>query len=131
MLDLQHVLLVEDDPDIAVLVTIALTEISGFRVDHCDSAEAAIEWFETHKNPDLLLLDYLLPGLTGEELLFRLRSNPKTASIPVIFMTASVMPKHVSQLRSLGALEVLHKPFDPLILGNQIEAIFRAAGGQA
>ena len=131
MNDLQHVLLVEDDPDIAILVTIALTGISDLQVDHCDSSEAALEWFESHENPDLLLLDYTLPGLTGAELLVHLRNNPKTASIPAIFMTASVMPKHVSQLRSLGALEVLHKPFDPLILGDQLEMIFRAAGGQA
>lgn len=127
MTNLRHIFLVEDDPDIALLVTIALTEISEFRVDHCASAEEALKWFETHENPDLLLLDYTLPGFNGAELLVQLRNKPQTASIAAIFMTASVMPKHVSRLKSLGALKVLHKPFDPLLLGNQLQSAFDEA----
>ena len=62
----------------------------------------------------------MMPGLDGPSTLAALRSNPKTASIPVVFLTAKALPAEMERLRDLGAKAVLNKPFDPLTLAKQL-----------
>ena len=64
----------------------------------------------------MILLDMMMPGLDGEGVLERLRADPSTSSIPVVFMTAKVMRQEITRWLSLGACGVIHKPFDPLAL---------------
>lgn len=119
--ELRRILLVEDDPDIAMLATMSLQEFGGFEVVHCSSGAEALERVRAF-DPDHALLDFSMPGMKGDELMMALRSNPDTSHIAIVFMTASVMPKHVERLKSLGAIEVLAKPFDPIQLSEQVEA---------
>lgn len=126
MRKLRRIMLVEDDPDIALLATIALHDIAGFEVIHCASAEEALERV-SFIAPDLAVLDFSLPGMNGDALLTALRANAETRNIVAVFMTASVMPRHVQRLKSLGAIEVFAKPFDPLQLGAQITAAWARA----
>jgi len=77
--------------------------------------------------PDAILLDVMMPGMDGPAVLERLKADPGTAGIPVVFLTAKAMASEVSRLRGLGAAGVLTKPFDPVSLAGQIRAIL--AGG--
>lgn len=120
-------MLVEDDPDIAVLAQIALEEFGGLRFVHYAAGAEALEAVDDYQ-PDLVILDYRMPGMNGGEVLQALRERSASRHIPVIFMTASLMPKHVSRLRELGALDVLAKPFDPLTLADQVKAIWDTRG---
>ncbi len=77
----------------------------------------------------MIILDYRMPEMNGEEVLTALRETKIGRDLPVIFMTASLMPKHVGRLRELGALDVLAKPFDPITLADQVKEIWRKHQG--
>lgn len=113
------VLYVEDDPDIQVIARIALEDIGGFIVCACNSGADAMTAVAAFQ-PDLLLLDVMMPGMDGPTLLGRLRQTGNGTDAPVIFMTARVQRSEVDHYRSLGALTVISKPFDPLTLAQQI-----------
>jgi CheY-like chemotaxis protein len=122
-IELKRIALVEDDPDIAVLAAMTLEDFGGFAVVHFSSGEAALEGLAAAA-PDLAILDYSMPGMNGDTLLSAMRASKHLAAIPVVFMTASVMPAHVTRLKALGAIEVIKKPFDPLRLSEQIREIW-------
>ena len=126
MSELTSVVLVEDDPDIAVLAKLALEEIGGLKVRHYSSGPELLR-ADAVDVPDLYLLDYRLPEMTGEHLLHVLRQDPRRAKVPAIFMTASLMPDRVRALRDSGALDVIAKPFDPLTLADELKRRFAAA----
>lgn len=126
MTDLRSIILVEDDPDIAILTQLALGEIGGFDVRHYASGPALLA-DNSAMVPDLYLLDFRLPDMTGEELLATLRQDPRTAAVPAIFMTASVMPDRIRALKESGAMDVIAKPFDPLTLADELRARFAAS----
>lgn len=119
MSELRKVMLVEDDPDIAVLAEIALKDIGGFEVVHFASGESALDGV-VNADPDLIILDYRLPGMNGGQVLGRLKADERTRDRPVLFMTASLMPTHIATLLDLGALAVLPKPFDPMTLADEV-----------
>ena len=122
----RRIVLVEDDDDIATLATMALQDIGGFEVTRFSSGEEALAGIDK-ADPEILILDFSMPGMTGGELLQLLKARPETADVPAIFMTASVMPSHVSELRKLGAIDVFKKPFDPMTLSDQVRAALAKA----
>ncbi|SHE41386.1 Response regulator receiver domain-containing protein [Modicisalibacter ilicicola DSM 19980] len=123
MTSLRRVLHVEDDPSIREVVSVALGVVGELEVMSCASGHEALDqavaWC-----PDLMLLDVMMPELDGPALLARLRDDPRTDRIPVVFMTARVQPAELAHYRSLGALDVVIKPFDPLTLAGQIRHIW-------
>lgn len=123
MRTLRRIMMVEDDPDIAVIGQIALEDIGGFNVLVCGSGAEALEKFSDFA-PDLALFDYRLPGMNGDQLLIALRQHPNGRDIPVVFLTASAMPEQVRQLLALGASGLIAKPFDPNLLAAQLEGIW-------
>jgi two-component system, OmpR family, response regulator len=123
MSTLQRILYVEDDRDIQEIARLALENVAGFSVHICSSGEAAVREAAAFA-PDLVLLDVMMPGMDGPSTLAALRTQPPLADTPVVFMTAKVQPSEVSQFRSLGALDVIAKPFDPMNLGTQLRAIW-------
>jgi len=122
--ELKHILLVEDDPDIQMVATLALETIGSFKVDVCSSG---IEALETTQDitPDLILLDVMMPNMDGPQTLEALQARPETAQIPVIFMTAKVQTHEVKSYQALGAIEVIAKPFDPMTLADSIREIWK------
>lgn len=118
-------MLVEDDPDIAVLARIAIEEFGGLQFVHHASGPEALRSIAADP-PDLLLLDYRMPGMNGAEVMSAVRATEAGRNLPIVFMTASLMPRHVERLRELGALDVLAKPFDPLTLADRLKAIWAA-----
>ncbi len=115
----QRIMLVEDDDDIATIATMAFRDLGGFDVVHFSSGAEALKAVAVIR-PDIIVLDFSMPGMNGDEVLQELKSLPETSGIPVIFMTASVMPSHVAKLKELGAIDVFKKPFDPMKLSDQV-----------
>ena len=120
---LRTVLYVDDEPDIREIVRIALGLTRGLAVHTASSGEQALTLVH-EQQPDLVLLDVMMPGLDGPGTLGRMRKDPKTASIPAIFMTAKAMPKEIALLLEMGALGVIAKPFDPMLLAAQVTSLW-------
>jgi len=124
MSELQRILYVEDEPDIQQVAELALEMVGGFTLKTCSEGSEALNEAVGFA-PELFLLDVMMPGMDGPSTLQALRQLPGLAKVPVIFMTAKVQPSEVADLLSLGALEVIAKPFDPMELANQIRAIWQ------
>ena len=124
---LARILYVEDEPDIRAIAQMALEAVGGFTVIACASGSEALAT-APGANADLLLLDVMMPGMDGPSTLKALRELPSTANTPVIFMTAKVQAAEVAQYRELGAIDVIHKPFDPMELSAQINRIWELQG---
>jgi len=124
---LARILYVEDEPDIRAVAQMALEAVGGFTVIACPSGSEALAAAPTAQ-ADLLLLDVMMPGMDGPSTLKALRALPATAGTPVIFMTAKVQAAEVAQYRELGAIDVIHKPFDPMELSAQISHIWAQRG---
>jgi two-component system OmpR family response regulator len=123
---LERITYVEDEPDIRSITEFALQEIGGFTLDVCASGQEAIDKTADF-NPDLIILDVMMPGIDGTETFKRLRAIPKLAETPVIFMTAKAMKHEIDRYRALGAADVIAKPFDPLALAERVLAIWHQA----
>jgi CheY-like chemotaxis protein len=119
------VLIVDDEDDIRRVARLALDRVGGMDVVEAASGREAVRHAEDEA-PDAILLDVMMPGLDGPSTLAALRSNPKTAGIPVVFLTAKAMPSEIERLRDLGARGVLLKPFDPVTLASQLRAALDA-----
>lgn len=125
MKTLEKILYVEDQQDIQMIARVALESISHYQVKVCSDGEEALREVEAF-GPDLLLLDVMMPGLDGPHTLAEIRKLEGFKDIPVIFMTAKVLPSEIESLKALGALEVIMKPFEPVELGKDIQAIWDA-----
>jgi DNA-binding response OmpR family regulator len=123
MSGLQRILYVEDEPDIRAVAKIALEMVGGFTVKICPSGEEALREAVPFA-PEMILLDVMMPGMDGPNTLKALREQPQLAQVPVAFMTAKVQPAEVAYYKSLGALDVIPKPFDPMALAGQVRAIW-------
>jgi DNA-binding response OmpR family regulator len=119
----QSVLYVDDDPDICQVVQTTLCLIAGFDVRTANSGERAID-LAYELRPDLIILDVMMPGLDGPCTYKRLCENTLLEEIPVIFITAKILPTEVAHLLRLGAIGVIGKPFDPMTLGDEVLALW-------
>jgi CheY-like chemotaxis protein len=109
------VLLVDDEADIRLIAALSLSEVGDMEVAQADSGSEGIQRAREDR-PDVILLDMMMPGLDGPATFQALRSDPATSDIPVVFLTAKAMSSEVDRWKSLGALGILIKPFDPMIL---------------
>lgn len=129
MSTLQRILYVEDEPDIQAVAKLALEMVGGFTVKICSSGEEALREAAAFA-PDLILLDVMMPGMDGPSILKSLHARPELATIPAIFMTAKVQSAELVHYKSLGALDVIAKPFDPMTLANQVTTIWEQHNGR-
>jgi CheY-like chemotaxis protein len=116
------VLLIDDEEDIRRVARLSLSRVGKMEVAEAATGVEGVRRAESEA-PDVILLDVMMPGLDGPSTLSALRSSPRTASIPVVFLTAKAMPAEVERLRGLGAVGVLIKPFDPMALPAQLTAL--------
>ena len=120
----RNLLVIEDDADNRTLIKFALEHIAGWKVLTAVDGIEGITMAETQR-PDVILLDFMMPSLDGLDVLDILKSNLFTCSIPVIFITAMVQTKLLSQLDNSLAVGIITKPFKIIDLDFQIAEIFR------
>jgi CheY-like chemotaxis protein/HPt (histidine-containing phosphotransfer) domain-containing protein len=121
-----RILYVDDEPDIREVVEASLGLDPDFTVRSCASGDAGIgvaaDW-----QPNMILLDVMMPAMDGPTTLTHLRENPRTSDIPVIFMTARAQAREIELFRTLGADGVIVKPFDPMTLAASVRSYLPSA----
>jgi two-component system, OmpR family, response regulator len=120
------VLIIDDEADIRRVARLSLARIGGMDVSDAASGMEGTEKAAAEQ-PDAILLDVMMPGLDGPATLHALRADPRTAGIPVVFLTAKAMPDEVARLLAMGVRGVLNKPFDPMTLPAQLRAALAPA----
>lgn len=123
--ELTKILYVEDDPHIQRIAQLALQKVGGFEVSICSSGQQALVEVPVFM-PDLILLDVMLPEMDGLTIQAKLKQNQASVDIPVVFMTARVQADEVQEYQQRGALGVIFKPFDPMMLAKQLRDLWSA-----
>lgn len=122
----KNVLVVDDDENILELVAYNLLR-AGYSVDTADNGEAAINKVRS-RQPDLVLLDLMLPGIDGFDVCRTLKSDDATRGIPVIMLTARGEEADIVTGLELGADDYIPKPFSPRVLLARVKAVIRRRG---
>jgi two-component system, OmpR family, phosphate regulon response regulator PhoB len=122
------ILVVEDEPAIQELIAFNLKQ-AGHQALRADNAEHALKLVQSAL-PDLVLLDWMLPGLSGIELARRLRADKRTRTVPIIMLTARTEEQDKLQGLDTGADDYITKPFSPRELTARIKAVLRRRAPQ-
>ncbi len=125
-----RVLVVDDEPSMRLLCTINL-RLVGFEVTEAEDGRRALE--AARQEPfDLILLDVMLPDIGGHDVARRLAEEDGTRHVPVVFLSARTSNADLRRGFELGAVDYITKPFDPIVLGEQVEQILgRVERGEA
>jgi len=122
---LLRVLCVEDDDDIRRILRLSLEKIGRMSVELVADPTQAIDSMIASR-PQLVMLDWMMPGIDGPALFRKMRENPDTRAMPVVFVTAKASQRELAELRALGAAGAISKPFAPKDLPDQLRAIWSA-----
>ncbi len=125
MRSLKKIIYIDDQMDILLVAEYALTKIGQYDVLMCESGEQALAEIEDY-NPDLILLDVMMPELSGPETLAKIREKMLFKTTPAIFVTANISPSEVADLMSCdtGVLDVITKPYDLTTVSASIQSIW-------
>lgn len=118
----RRVLLIDDDDDIREVAQMALEATAGWSVTTAHDGAAGLE-AARRSPPDVILLDYMMPGMDGITTLGELKKDAATRDVPVLVLTAKTESGLVSRLKEAGAHGHLAKPFDPMALADQVAGI--------
>lgn len=116
----------DDEPDLRTILELALSIDPGLEVEIVASGAELLER-ASHARYDVFVLDGMMPGIDGYETCRRLKDDPATASIPVVFLTAKTQREEIGRAMALGATACLVKPFDPLTLATDLRAALEQA----
>lgn len=122
---LTRICYVEDDEDIQRIVRMSLERVGKMTVELVSDPFAAIDTIIAFK-PDLVMLDWMMPGMDGPTLFKKMRETPEVKDIPVVFITAKASASEMDELRALGAAGAISKPFSPKDLPGQLRALWDA-----
>ena len=117
----KHVLLIEDEPNIAEAISFILAR-AGWRVSHLARGDGAAA-SALQIQPDLVILDHMLPGQSGLEVLSQLRAQPETADLPVLMLTAKGLPRDREIAERAGANRFMTKPFSNAEILAEVRAL--------
>jgi len=120
---LNKICYVEDDEDIQRIVRMSLERVGKMTVEIVTDPLQAIAAMTTFK-PDLVMLDWMMPGMDGPTLFKKMKEDPVTASLPVVFITAKAQSRDMAELMALGAAGTISKPFSPKDLPEQLRQIW-------
>ncbi|MBW4577661.1 MAG: response regulator [Aphanothece sp. CMT-3BRIN-NPC111] len=109
---MKTVLVVEDSRAQQRLI-VALLQQVGLKVALADSAESALKWLEDNGQPDLIVLDIIMPGLSGLDLCRQLRANPQLKNVPIVFCSSKAQDFDQFWALRQGGNAYITKPFDP------------------
>lgn len=116
------ILVVDDEEDVRALIQLGLEMQAGWKVLNSKSGEEAISIAEIQQ-PDVILLDLMMPNMDGKATLKKLKDNPNTQQIPVILMTAKSKHSVEESFANLDVAEIFTKPLRPLNLAQQISEV--------
>lgn len=119
-----HVLLIEDEPNIAEAIRFLLSR-DGLRVSHAGDGTAALAMLRRDP-PDLVILDHMLPGMSGLEILTAVRADPGSRDLPVMMLTARGRDRDMAELA--GADRFMTKPFSNAEILAEVRAMLAQAG---
>jgi len=120
---LQRICYVEDDEDIQRIVRMSLERVGKMTVEIVTDPLQAIGVITAFK-PDLVMLDWMMPGMDGPTLFRKMKEDPQTAALPVVFITAKAQTRDMAELMALGAAGTISKPFSPKDLPDQLRQIW-------
>lgn len=120
---LNRICYVEDDEDIQRIVRMSLERVGKMTVEVVSDPLVAIERMIAFK-PELVMLDWMMPGMDGPTLFKKMRETPETKDLPVVFITAKASQREQSELQAIGAAGTILKPFSPKDLPGQLRAIW-------
>ncbi len=124
----EYILVVEDEEDILEIVRFNLAK-EGYRVVCVTTGEDGLAAARSER-PDLVVLDLMLPGVDGLEVCRRLKSDPSTAHVPIVMLTAKTEEADIVAGLELGADDYVTKPFSPRVLIARIRAVLRRKSRQ-
>lgn len=122
------ILLVDDEPDVLLLCRVNL-EFEGHHVIDASNGDEALDKIKA-KGPDLVLLDVMMPGKDGWQVLAEMKSNPETAGIPVVMLTAKAQERDQIRGWSLGVVDYVTKPFNPIALSQTVKKALEPAASK-
>jgi DNA-binding response OmpR family regulator len=122
----KRILVVDDERDLAELIALNLQR-NGYEVITAHDGNMALE-LARKQAPDLLLLDVMMPGLTGRDVTMQLRADAATANIPIVILTAKTEETDIIVGLSLGADDYITKPFSMKVLVARVAAVLRRRG---
>jgi len=122
---LDRICYVEDDEDIQRIVRMSLERVGKMTVEVVGDPLVAIERIRAFK-PQLVMLDWMMPGLDGPALFAKMREIDEIKELPVVFITAKASQRDLDDLRAMGAVGTISKPFSPKELPDQLRAIWHA-----
>ncbi|HXZ52968.1 MAG TPA: response regulator [Burkholderiales bacterium] len=120
---LNRICYVEDDEDIQRIVRMSLERVGKMTVQIVGDPMQAIEAMKAFK-PDLVMLDWMMPGMDGPTLFRKMRQTPEVEHLPVVFITAKASSSEMEELRAMGAAGAISKPFSPKDLPDQLRSIW-------
>ncbi len=126
---LQRILIADDEPDILEIARIALEMVGGYEVAICNSGAELLDRLPVF-DPDLVVIDVLMPDMEGLEVLERIRDVPGYQAVPVVFLTGVAKESEIESLRRSGAAAIINKPFDPMTLAERIDSVWKTARGE-
>jgi CheY-like chemotaxis protein len=121
---LQRICYVEDDEDIQRIVRMSLERVGKMTVEVVGDPLKALEAIAAFK-PDLVMLDWMMPGMDGPTLYREMKKRPETCSLPVVFITAKATPRELEELTAMGAIGTISKPFSPKDLPKQLKELWK------
>jgi CheY-like chemotaxis protein len=121
---LNRICYVEDDEDIRRIVRMSLERVGKMTVELVADSTLALEAI-TAFGPDLVLLDWMMPGLDGPSVFRQMKLRPEMSALPVVFITAKASSAELDELMTLGAAGAISKPFSPKDLPDQLREIWK------
>ncbi len=118
---------VDDEPDIREVAAMALELDPDINLTSMASGEDALKQLSAGARPDVILLDVMMPQMDGPGVLSALRRMEGLGETPVIFMTARAQSGEIDRFKTLGAIGVITKPFDPMTLASQVRDLLAEA----
>ncbi|WP_322865971.1 response regulator transcription factor [Aquicoccus sp. G2-2] len=120
----KHVLIIEDEPNIIEAISFILSR-DGWKVDTHSNGQTALDAVRD-KRPDLVILDVMLPGMSGYDILKALRANDATRDLPVMILTARGQAKDREMAEKMGANRFMTKPFSNTEMRDAVRALVGA-----